>query len=817
MDNDKYIGRLLDNRYEILEVIGIGGMAVVYKARCHRLNRLVAIKILKDEFSKDEDFRRRFHAEGQAVAMVSHPNIVAVYDVSSTGESDYIVMELIDGISLKQYMEKKGVLNWKETLHFGIQISKALEHAHSRGIVHRDIKPHNVMVLKNGSVKVADFGIARVMSQGNTLTKEALGSVHYISPEQAKGGRVDDRSDIYSLGTVMYEMMTGRPPYDGESPVAVAIQHINGGAKMPSTINPNIPGGMEQIIMKAMAHDPADRYASATAMLYDMDEFRKNPTILFDYNIPPTDAVIRLQPNPEQNRTPRSTAQRVAASADAAAQRRRNTSGMSSAEQRSEARRAQRSTTNTRRPEPPKRRKDAYEDEDRSNAATIAIIVCSAVAIIAIVIFLIALFGNGAGSDDGLVSVPTLVGKYQDALPQFTDLVLADPQLEYSAEYEKGQVMRQEPKPGERVAKGTTIHIVVSMGKEPVVKTMENLVNQREATAYNYLRGQGMDPFCEYVYDAEIEEGYVIRTDPVEGTVLTEGQVVRLYISKGPESKDGTMPKVEGQTLETARTILKNQKLDLDIKEVEENSDTVEEGRIIRSEPAFGEMIKTGDTVTLYVSKGPEKAKMPKVEGEDLQTALKVLEAAGFKNVVYDEYVESELPKDTVVEQSVKAGEEVPINEKIVLKLSKGKEVIAMPNVVGKDVREALDILTKAGFKNIVYTEYVKSDLPKGAVAKQSVPEGKEILSTDFIELKISGIAMEVEFTLMDDSVEAFDVEIIRMDINKQEYKAKINEPVIKLELLGIGTVTYKVTMDGNKTYTVTVNFDKQEVTYNYP
>ena len=313
MDQDKYIGRLLDNRYEIQEVIGSGGMAVVYKARCHRLNRLVAIKILKDELSEDEEFRRRFHAEGQAVAMVSHPNIVSVYDVSSFSDANYIVMELIDGITLKQYMEKKGVLNWKETLHFAIQIAKALEHAHSKGIVHRDIKPHNVMVLKNGSVKVADFGIARVMSKSNTLTKEALGSVHYISPEQAKGGRVDNRSDLYSLGVVMYEMITGRPPYDGESPVAVAIQHINGGANMPSTLNPNIPGGLEQIIMKAMAHDPGKRYTNATAMLYDMDEFRKDPTMLFDYNAPALDDVTRIHSTPLVMDVPKTTADRVAA------------------------------------------------------------------------------------------------------------------------------------------------------------------------------------------------------------------------------------------------------------------------------------------------------------------------------------------------------------------------------------------------------------------------------------------------------------------------------------------------------------------------
>ena len=220
---DKYIGRLLDGRYEILEEIGRGGMAVVYRARCHRLNRYVAVKILKEELSRDEDFRRRFYAESQAVAMLSHPNIVAVYDVNHSNDIDYIVMELIDGVTLKQYMQQRGALSWREALHFATQIAKALEHAHSRGIIHRDIKPHNIMILKDGSVKVADFGIARLNSAQNTLTREALGSVHYISPEQAKGAQVDARSDLYSLGVVMYEMLTGKPPYDGESPVAIAI------------------------------------------------------------------------------------------------------------------------------------------------------------------------------------------------------------------------------------------------------------------------------------------------------------------------------------------------------------------------------------------------------------------------------------------------------------------------------------------------------------------------------------------------------------------------------------------------------------------
>ena len=739
MDHDKYIGRLLDNRYEILEVIGIGGMAIVYKARCHRLNRLVAIKILKDEFSKDEDFRRRFHAEGQAVAMVSHPNIVSVYDVSSTNEADYIVMELIDGISLKQYMEKKGVLNWKETLHFGIQICKALEHAHSRGIVHRDIKPHNVMVLKNGSVKVADFGIARVMSKGNTLTKEALGSVHYISPEQAKGGRVDDRSDIYSLGTVMYEMMTGRPPYDGESPVAVAIQHINGGAKMPSTINPAIPGGLEQIIMKAMAHEPADRYNTATAMLYDMDEFRKAPAILFDYNIPPTDAVTRLQPGVRPT-----TAQRVAGSTQ------RGKSGeFSSAVQRSEARRAQRSAEVNRSSSQSARSRSKKEaEEDRGRVAVIAVIACSVVAIIAIIVFLIALFGSGNPPEPNLVAVPTLVGKSYDTLQIGGDFVLKTPNYQHSDMYEKGKIAYQEPEPGKQVEKGTEIYIWISLGPEPQVKTMEDLVNQERMTAENYLNGQKVSFLCKEEYSEDVREGYVIRTEPEAGTPLEEGQTVMLYISLGPKTKKRDMPNVVGQSLETAKVILDKQELDLNVKEIEEVSSEVEEGYVIRTLPATGEPLKTGDTVVIYVSKGPEKGKMPDVRGEDIDTAIKMLKAAGFDNIDYSDTVESDQEVDTVVEQSVEPGEEIPITTTIQLTLSSG-------------------------------------------------PKAEE-------KTKM------VHFGLMEDMLEAYSVKIVRVDTEEVVFEAILpsEQSEIELELKGSGKVIYKVTMCETNIYTQEVDFD---------
>ncbi|MBQ1729078.1 MAG: serine/threonine protein kinase [Oscillospiraceae bacterium] len=294
---DNYIGKFLDNRYEILEKIGSGGMATVYKARCHRLNRFVAIKILKADLAENEDLRRRFHAESQAVAMLSHPNIVAVYDVNHTDNLDYIVMELIDGITLKQYINRKGILNWKEALHFTTQITKALSHAHSRGIIHRDIKPHNIMILRDGSVKVADFGIARLLSTKNTLTQEALGSVHYISPEQAKGGQVDARSDIYSLGVVMYEMLTSRLPFEGDSPVSVAIQHISSIPLQPKEINPNIPTGLAQITMHAMEPNMDLRYPSADALLADLEEFRKNPSVEFSYSsVPEAEDGIPIPP-----------------------------------------------------------------------------------------------------------------------------------------------------------------------------------------------------------------------------------------------------------------------------------------------------------------------------------------------------------------------------------------------------------------------------------------------------------------------------------------------------------------------------------------
>ncbi len=698
---DKYIGRLLDNRYEILEIIGTGGMAVVYKARCHRLNRLVAIKILKDDYLEDEDFRRRFHSESQAVAMLSHPNIVSVYDVSTSIMADYIVMELIEGISLKQYMEKKGVLNWKETLHFALQIAKALEHAHSRGIVHRDIKPHNVMVLKNGSVKVTDFGIARMMSKGNTLTKEALGSVHYISPEQAKGGRVDNRSDIYSLGTVMYEMMAGRPPYDGDSPVAVAIQHINGGAVMPSTLNPNIPGGLEQIIMKSMAHEASGRYESATAMIRDMEEFRKDPTILFDYNTPPLDEVIKLRkaavvpdipstpPKTVAERTANRPEPRRRTNADAAAARRRR----------------------------------QEEEERRNHIATVAIISCSIVAVLAIVIFLVVYFGNSQPEQPQLIQVPDLIGDYYDDLPEYDFDIRLDEER-YDDKYKAGQIIEQYPEGGIEKEKGSTIYVTVSKG----VKTaaMVKLENETEMDARNLLMELQLDLEIhpEKEYHDTIPEGNVIRSEPAEGATLTKGDKVTLILSMGPEPEVFLMPDLVEDTEEIARDILSDMQMefDIDIKiEVEEEYHAeIPVGQIIRTDPEKDVELKDGQTVTLILSMGPEPqmAKMPKLIGWDMQSAVSILESKGFDN--YDfEQVDSNEPKGQIVGQSHEPDAQVEVTEQIILQVSKGPQT---PQDVTKDV-----VFELSGENLLPYTVEIR--LGNTIVKRIEITEAKESIT----------------------------------------------------------------------------------------
>ncbi|MBQ4641815.1 MAG: Stk1 family PASTA domain-containing Ser/Thr kinase [Oscillospiraceae bacterium] len=803
MEKDKYIGRLLDNRYEVLEVIGTGGMAVVYKARCHRLNRLVAIKILKDDNLEDEDFRRRFHAESQAVAMLSHPNIVSVYDVSTSIMADYIVMELIEGITLKQYMEKKGILNWKETLHFAIQIAKALEHAHGKGIVHRDIKPHNIMVLKNGSVKVMDFGIARMISRGNTLTKEALGSVHYISPEQAKGGRVDDRSDLYSLGVVMYEMMAGRPPYDGETPVAVAIKHINGGATMPSLLNPNIPGGLEQIIMKAMAHNVADRYPSATRMLSDMDEFRKDPTMLFDYNTPPLDAVTRMQKPPLVLQTPATTAQKVAENQAL----RTETPSI-------------RAIQSQRRQEADRRRKQEME-EKRSRVTTIAIISCALVAVIAIVVFMVIFLGGGGLKPaEEFFDIPNFTNKlYTEVQNQEHPGVIIRKEESYHDTVEAGVIISQKPDAGTQVKKdGKNAVVVVTVSKGPKI-TMGNLEDQTEDKAKEWLDSLQLelDIEVELEFNDTVEAGKVIRTEPEQGAELLSGNTVILYVSNGEEIRQILMPDVVNQELEAAKKQLELLEMKLTIQIEEVYDAEVEAGRVIKTEPSKNETIKTRDTVILYVSKGPVIT-MEDLQGKTFLEATEWLNSLELElKVKQEEEFSNTVEKDYVCRTDPKKGEELKDGQTITLYMSKGAEKKVMPNVVGMDVGNAVTTIVGAGFKTPTIQQ-VDSQEPKDTVVTQSHEKGLEYEVTEEIVLEISKGAQPTEppevtktvvIDLQNVATEA-DCQVQILRDGKEVYAGTVvkgTENIILQEQSGWGVVDYTIIVDSETRWTVREEF----------
>ena len=532
---DRYIGKLLDNRYEILEKIGSGGMADVYKARCHRLNRLVAIKILKEDLSQDAEFRRRFHAESQAVAMLSHPNIVSVYDVSHSDNIDYIVMELIEGITLKQYMRKRGSsLNWREALHFMTQILQALRHAHSRGIIHRDIKPQNIMVLRDGSVKVADFGIACLANQGQTLTQEALGSVHYISPEQARGDRIDARSDIYSAGVVLYEMLTGRLPFEGDSAVSVAIQHLSSVPLAPRDIDPSIPEPLELICMKAMNSDPNKRYASADAMIEDLEKFRRDPSVDMDY--------IRQEltaPAADTEPTmPLPTAQVASAV-------KKHTGEL-------------------------RREREAEEEPPRRDKKSIAIIagIFAAAVLLVVLLFKLILGDFGPAGSNKSYPVPDIRGKTVEEAQEMEgvkDIFLIEVQgTRTTEEYQPGQIVEQDPAAG-RTRKSNLV-IQVYVAAEPEKVPMKDLVGMEYRQARVLLTDMGLDLkiTTETVSSDKYGADAVIETVPAADEPLVAGQTVILRVSTGPETV--TVPTFTGQDI--ANAVQNAQDLGLTVGEI---------------------------------------------------------------------------------------------------------------------------------------------------------------------------------------------------------------------------------------------------------
>ena len=589
---DQYIGKMLDNRYEILERIGTGGMAIVYKAKCHRLNRLVAIKILKSDLAQNEEFRRRFNAESQAVAQLSHPNIVSVYDVSRGGDMEYIVMELIDGITLKQYMEKRGQLNWRESLHFITQIMRGLSHAHSRGIIHRDIKPQNIMVLRDGSVKVADFGIACLADSAQTLTQEALGSVHYISPEQARGDRPDARSDIYSSGVVLYEMLTGRLPFEGESAVSVAIQHLSSIPLAPREINPDIPEQLELICMKAMAPDLEHRYQSADAMIADLEAFRKNPEVEMKFDL----SDLRPEENDEPTRTIRTMPSHTV-------------------------------TIPVHQPERnyPRRERDEDEEPRRAGSGKRGVLV-GAVTVAAVAVVIV-LFKTILGS-----FAPAVVDQYQ--VPDLYNMTIEeaenDPRIEgvfeiqkagseFSADVPEGHILRQDPKKGEtRKGSQLVIQVWVSAGEE--TGEVPDLENKSEQDARILLEKLNKEYNLELTVEApeelkqfseEITEGYVIKTEPAQGEILKKGDTVKLILSKGPDIKPVTVLPFVGMSIDSVLSQLESYKLTCDAADVEVVDSDKPGGTIVWQSPASGETVPEWTTIKFRVSAGLASSALP--------------------------------------------------------------------------------------------------------------------------------------------------------------------------------------------------------------
>lgn len=553
---DNYVGKRLDGRYEVQEIIGVGGMSVVYKAYDNVDDRIVAIKILKDEFLNNEEFKRRFKNESKAIALLSHENIVRVYDVNFGEKLQYIVMEYIDGITLKEYINKQNSITWNDAVYFMTQILRAVQHAHDKGIVHRDIKPQNIILLPNGTLKVTDFGIARFSrSETKTLTEQAIGSVHYIAPEQAKGEQTDERADIYSMGVVLYEMLAGKVPFDSENAVSVALMQVQANAEKLTQINPNIPKGLEQICVHAMQKNPDDRYQSATEMLLDIEEIIKNPNTVFNY---------ASNTESQTKSVPIVTDDRYNEEYDEAVD---------------------------------------YEAERKHKKKMIAAVTIGVIVLIAAVIGVIYMFTSGINTKTH--TLENFVGYSYDELQNSNDY-----KYEFVAEYQKTD---------------------------------------------------------------EKEPGIILSQSPEAGSKITEGSTVTLVVAAS--EKDITMPNVYGLTLEMAEQTLKQSELSI-FKAMKINSDTVEEGKVIYTDPKANSIVSGDQEITIYVSDGPstttiEKIKIPDVIGLTKSGAREFLTKYGFTNVEIKTQ-DSTYPKDVVISQSPSVGSSAKATDKITVIVSTG-------------------------------------------------------------------------------------------------------------------------------------------------
>ena len=599
---DKYIGKKLDGRYEITELIGVGGMAEVYKGVDVIDNKTIAIKILKKEYAENEEFLRRFRNESKAIAVLSHPNIVKIYDVGFSDKIQYIVMEYIDGITLKEYIEEEKVLTWKDTVHFVIQILRALQHAHDKGIVHRDIKPQNIMMFTDGTIKVMDFGIAKfAREEGKTATDQAIGSVHYISPEQASGNVTDAKIDIYSVGAMMYEMLTGRKPFDSDNPVAIAVMHMHDIPERPRAINPDIPDGLEEIVLRAMEKAPEDRYQTTADMIADIEAFKADPEITFGYyqeedEISTEDTrFFNTQANIDAAQQQEQYQQ---APVYAGAGQQQN--GYAAGPQQFQQPAAQ--------PYGNVYDNDDYyddEEEEEEERSSLVVPVLTAVVVVVIIVAVIFIATLLSGllkdsGDHGDWTMPNFVGMdFNDAVAKYGNNIQFEEESEEYNEADAGIIIAQDIEPGTEFKKGDTVKVKVSKGMETVL--VPDCSNMNQEIAKDLLRQRGLECEVKNSTSSEVKKGYVIKTEPEKDAEVHKGSTIILYVSMGIDAGTIKVENFVGMKAEDAVTYAEYKGLK---PKTEPVASYKPEGEVVEQSIAKDEKVDAGTEIIFKVSNG---------------------------------------------------------------------------------------------------------------------------------------------------------------------------------------------------------------------